>query len=64
MSEECGRYGVVTRVTLYKEHQSEEPDAEIIVKIFVEFSEPAGKLAQRRVVRVWGSFCAVFNSFV
>lgn len=42
VTEECGRYGFVNRVIIYQEKQSEEEDAEIIVKIFVEFSAPAG----------------------
>ncbi|ROK23461.1 Poly(U)-binding-splicing factor PUF60-B [Anabarilius grahami] len=37
--EECGKYGAVNRVIIYQERQGEEDDAEIIVKIFVEFSD-------------------------
>jgi poly(U)-binding-splicing factor PUF60 len=37
VTEECGKYGSVQRVIIYQEKQSEEDDAEIIVKIFVEF---------------------------
>lgn len=44
VTEECGRFGMVNRVIIYKERQSEEEDADIIVKIFVEFSASAGKL--------------------
>jgi poly(U)-binding-splicing factor PUF60 len=40
VTDECGRYGVVNRVIIYQEKQSEEEDAEIIIKIFVEFSAP------------------------
>ncbi|KAJ8026014.1 Poly(U)-binding-splicing factor PUF60 [Holothuria leucospilota] len=40
VTEECGRYGTVNRVVIYQEKQGEEEDAEIIVKIFVEFSSP------------------------
>lgn len=40
---ECGRFGVVNRVVIYQERQSEDEDAEIIVKIFVEFSATPGK---------------------
>lgn len=40
VTDECGRYGVVNRVIIYQEKQSEDDDAEIIVKIFVEFSAP------------------------
>jgi len=37
ITEECSRYGDVSRVIIYQERQGEEIDAEIIVKIFVEF---------------------------
>ena len=43
VTEECGRFGFVNRVIIYQERQSEEEDAEIIVKIFVEFSQPSGQ---------------------
>ncbi|XP_028825869.1 poly(U)-binding-splicing factor PUF60-B isoform X3 [Denticeps clupeoides] len=39
VTEECGKFGSVNRVIIYQERQGEEDDAEIIVKIFVEFSE-------------------------
>lgn len=38
VTDECGKYGNVNRVIIYQEKQSEEEDAEIIVKIFVEFT--------------------------
>ncbi|XP_043824447.1 poly(U)-binding-splicing factor PUF60-like [Dromiciops gliroides] len=38
VTEECGKFGAVNRVIIYQEKQGEEDDAEIIVKIFVEFS--------------------------
>ncbi|XP_041368858.1 poly(U)-binding-splicing factor PUF60-like isoform X2 [Gigantopelta aegis] len=38
VTEECGLYGVVNRVIIYQEKQGEEDDAEVIVKIFVEFA--------------------------
>lgn len=41
--EECGKYGAVNRVIIYQERQGEEDGAEIIVKIFVEFSD-AGEM--------------------
>ncbi|TRZ00123.1 hypothetical protein DNTS_020311 [Danionella cerebrum] len=41
--EECGKYGAVNRVVIYQEKQGEEEDAEVIVKIFVEFSD-AGEM--------------------
>jgi poly(U)-binding-splicing factor PUF60 len=44
VSDECGKYGQVNRVIIYQERQGEEDDAEVIVKIFVEFSDSAGKL--------------------
>ena len=33
-----GKFGSVNRVIIYQEKQGEEEDADIIVKIFVEFS--------------------------
>lgn len=41
---ECSRYGNVSRVIIYQEKQGEEEDAEVIVKIFVEFTSQAGTL--------------------
>ncbi|KAI3374823.1 hypothetical protein L3Q82_021037 [Scortum barcoo] len=41
VTEECGKFGQVKRVIIYQERQGEEDDADIIVKIFVEFSEAA-----------------------
>ncbi|XP_003726279.1 poly(U)-binding-splicing factor PUF60-like isoform X2 [Strongylocentrotus purpuratus] len=41
VTEECGKFGTVNRVVIYQERQGEEEDAEVIVKIFVEFSDPA-----------------------
>jgi len=38
VTDECGKFGAVNRVIIYQEKQSEEDDAEIIVKIFVEFT--------------------------
>uniref|UniRef100_A0A8C5FVK8 RRM domain-containing protein n=1 Tax=Gadus morhua TaxID=8049 RepID=A0A8C5FVK8_GADMO len=38
VTEECGKFGAVNRVIIYQEKQGEEEDADIIVKIFVEFS--------------------------
>lgn len=42
--DECSKYGSVNRVIIYQEKQSEEDDAEILVKIFVEFHTVAGNL--------------------
>lgn len=39
VTDECGKYGVVNRVIIYQERQGEEEDAEVIVKIFVEFAD-------------------------
>lgn len=41
VTEECGKFGQVKRVVIYQERQGEEDDAEVIVKIFVEFSQVA-----------------------
>lgn len=38
VTDECGKFGTVNRVIIYQERQSEEDDAEVIVKIFVEFA--------------------------
>jgi len=43
VEEECSRYGNVQRVIIYQERQGEEADAEVIVKIFVEFTNQAGE---------------------
>lgn len=40
VTDECGRFGSVTRVIIYQESQSEDDDTEVIVKIFVEFAHP------------------------
>ncbi|XP_034468762.1 poly(U)-binding-splicing factor PUF60a isoform X2 [Hippoglossus hippoglossus] len=41
VTEECGTFGQVKRVIIYQERQGEEDDAEVIVKIFVMFSDAA-----------------------
>lgn len=41
VTEECAKYGNVDKVIIYQEKQGEHDDAEIIVKIFVEFSKPS-----------------------
>lgn len=41
VTEECGKYGHVNRVIIYQEKQSEDDDADIIVKLFVEFRTEA-----------------------
>ena len=42
VTDECGRYGHVEHVIIYQEKQSEADDADVVVKIFVEFSRTAG----------------------
>ncbi|XP_005092717.1 poly(U)-binding-splicing factor PUF60 isoform X2 [Aplysia californica] len=54
VTDECGKFGTVNRVIIYQERQSEEDDAEIIVKIFVEFS------TQEEVEKACGSLNARF----
>jgi len=45
IQDECSKFGVVERVIIYKERQSEDDEnAEVIVKIFVEFSQMSGKV--------------------
>ena len=39
IEEECSKYGEVENVLIYQERQSEDEDAEIVVKIFVEFGQ-------------------------
>ncbi|RMX47423.1 hypothetical protein pdam_00002155 [Pocillopora damicornis] len=41
VTDECSKFGVVSRVVIYNERQGEEEDAEVIVKIFVEFTQPS-----------------------
>lgn len=41
VTDECSKFGMVNRVVIYNEKQGEEEDADVIVKIFVEFSQPA-----------------------
>ena len=52
VTDECGKYGNANRVLIYQEKQGEEEDAEIIVKIFVEFEKASGK-ASFRLIWVW-----------
>ncbi|XP_043287741.1 poly(U)-binding-splicing factor half pint-like isoform X2 [Venturia canescens] len=40
IQDECSKFGIVERVIIYNERQSEDDeDAEVIIKIFVEFSQ-------------------------
>lgn len=43
IKDECSKYGVVERVIIYNEKQSDDDDSDIIVKIFVEFARTNGK---------------------
>ena len=47
VTEECSNYGKVNRVVIYQEKQSDAPDAESVVKIFVEFSDHDGCLVAK-----------------
>lgn len=47
VTDECGRFGTVRRVIIYQERQSEEENAEVVVKIFVEFSQPQESASAR-----------------
>lgn len=42
VTDECGKYGAVKKVIIYQERQSEDDEADIIVKIFVEFTSLLG----------------------
>ena len=42
VTSECSKHGAVDRVVIYQERQSSEDDAEVIIKIFVQFNMPAG----------------------
>lgn len=44
VTDECGKFGTVSRVIIYQEKQSDEEDAEVIVKIFVEFQQGSCEL--------------------
>jgi hypothetical protein len=47
IQEECSKYGAVERVIIYNEKQSEDDEnADVVVKIFVEFSETPGMFFQ------------------
>lgn len=50
ITEECGRYGNVQHVIIYQEKQTDEDDAEVIVKIFVEFSKHEESLAAKEAL--------------
>ncbi len=43
VTSECSKYGVVERVIIYQERQGVEEDADVIIKIFVLFSNSTGE---------------------
>ena len=43
VTDECEKFGKVNRVIIYQEKQSEEENAEVVVKIFVDFSKQEGR---------------------
>ena len=63
VEDECSRYGKVVRVIIYQEKQGEELDAEVIVKIFVEFTSQPGKLNQTLIRNPWYciGLCTIFG---
>jgi poly(U)-binding-splicing factor PUF60 len=56
ITDECGKYGEVERVVIYQEKQGEEENAEVIVKIFVEFTE--AKSIEKAIASLNGRFFA------
>lgn len=50
IEEECAKFGEVEKVIIYQERQSEEENAEIIVKIFVEFKAPSGAVKAKEAL--------------
>lgn len=56
VTDECGRYGQVEKVIIYQERQGESEDAEVIVKIFVEFANPSGRCLYS-FCQQWFCFC-------
>lgn len=59
IQEECSKYGSVDRVVIYNEKQSEneDDDAEIIVKIFVEFTASFGKFLVFLLLQIVSKLC-------
>lgn len=54
VTEECGKFGQVKRVVIYQERQGEDADADVIIKIFVEFNHTAEmNRAVRALDRRW-----------
>lgn len=56
ITDECEKYGQVDRVVIYQERQGESEDAEILVKIFVEFT--AQRSVEKAVEALNGRFFA------
>jgi len=54
VTSECETYGTVDRVIIYQERQGEEEDAEILIKIFVEFGTP--QAAEKAINSLNGRF--------
>lgn len=50
VTDECGKFGTVNRVIIYQEKQSDDEDAEVIVKIFVEFQQGSCKFRSNSVL--------------
>ena len=50
VTDECSRFGEVRRVIIHQERQGEEEDADVIVKIFVEFSKPSGEFTSMKLM--------------
>lgn len=54
VTEECSKFGGVGKVVIYQEKQGEEEDAEVIVKIFVQFNDPEeAEAAQKALDGRW-----------
>ena len=60
VTEECGKSGRVERVIIYQERQSEDEDADVIVKIFVEFASEAGAFVELITLRTYLHFLYIF----
>jgi poly(U)-binding-splicing factor PUF60 len=54
VTDECGRYGQVDKVIIYQERQSDDDNADIVVKIFVLFERQQGEIG---VYSLPGSYC-------
>jgi poly(U)-binding-splicing factor PUF60 len=50
VTDECGKFGRVSRVIIYQEKQSDEDDADVLVKIFVEFQESPCKILRSQLI--------------